>query len=269
MIYDPLREAPVANVLPKLVLAVKPMQRTDRQPVRVIHNGRFSLPAGTYTIDVQFGDDTADRAYPLSLQIGRNGPPLHTWQVQPAANAKWQTTVWLPLDASFVGLRGPAELERAVRAIAITPVAVVNAADRPHLPVVLAAAEYPGALFLFHDEQLYPEAQGFWTIGRTASRVTVAVPPDRVATPVTLRIHSGARPNVATVSTFGWQQRYALTPGEAVDVELPMFPSGVVPLTIDVESGFSPREFDASSTDRRFLGIWVEVKPAAAAATTP
>ena len=31
-------------------------QRTDKQPVRVIHNGRFSLPAGTYTIEVRFND---------------------------------------------------------------------------------------------------------------------------------------------------------------------------------------------------------------------
>ena len=261
MIYDPLHRAAATDVLPELVLGVKPMQRTDRQPVRVMHNGRFSLPAGTYTIAVQFGDRAVDRAYPLSLQVGRNGPPLQTWTLQPAPNQVWQTSVWLPLDASFVGLRGPAELEREVRAITITPISVVNAGDRPHVPVVLAAAHYPGATLFFHDEQMYPEADGFWTIGGHASHVTVAVPQDQLATPVVLRIHPGAKPNVATISTFGWQQRVDLVPGQAVEVELPMFPSGVVPLTIDAASGFSPRESDPSSTDKRFLGIWVEVKP--------
>jgi hypothetical protein len=238
MIYSPLHKGAAAEVLPQLVLAVRPSQRTDRQPVRVMHNGRFSLPAGTYTIAVQFGDRAFDRAYPLSLQIGRNGPPLHTWQLQPQPRQLWQTQVWLPLDASFVGLRGPAELEREVQSITITPSAVVNAGDRPHVPVVLAAAAYPAASFFFHDEQMYPEPEGFWTIGSHTAQVTVAVPPDHTATPIVLRVHPGAKPNAATISTFGWQQRVELVPGQAADVELPMFPSGVVPLTIEVESGF-------------------------------
>lgn len=269
VIYDPLHKGAASDVLPDLVLGVKPAQRTDRQPVRVIHNGRFSLPAGIYTIAVKFGDRAFDRAYPLSLQIGRNGPPLQTWQLQPQPGEVWQTTLWLALDASFVGLRGPAELEREIQSITITPGTVVNAGDRPNLPVVLAAAQYPAAHLYFHDEQLYPEAQGFWTMGHSASRVTVAVPPDRATTPVTLRIHPGAKPNAATISTFGWEQRVELVPGEAVEVELPMFPSGVIPLTINAESGFYPRDADPASTDSRFLGIWVEVKQGPPPAATP
>jgi hypothetical protein len=269
VIYDPLHKSAATDVLPELVLGVKPMQRTDRQPIRVIHNGRFSLPAGTYTIAVRFGDLAFDRGYPLSLQIGRNGPPIQTWQLQPKAGETWQTTLWLPLDASFVGLRGPAELEREIQSITITPSAIVNAGDRPLVPVVLAAANYQGASLFFHDEQMYPEAQGFWTMGHHASHVTVAVPPDHASTPVTLRVHPGAKPNVATISTFGWRQRVDLVPGQAVDVELPVFPSGVVPLTIDVESGFYPKETDPSSTDRRFLGIWVEVKSSSTPTTSP
>jgi len=62
-----------------------------------------------------------------------------------------------------------------------------------------------------------------------------------------------------TVSTFGWQRSFDLVPGQSVDVELPQFPSGVVPLTITCESGFYPRDIDPASTDRRFLGAWVEV----------
>jgi hypothetical protein len=260
MIYAPLHRGSAADVLPQLVLAVKPAQRTDRQPVRVIHNGRFSLPAGTYTIAVQFGDRAFDRPYPLSLQIGRNGPPLQTWDLAPQPRQLWQTTVWLPLDASFVGLRGPAELEREVQSITITPETVVNSSDRPNLPVVLAAAQYPAASCFFHDEQMYPESQGFWTMGGRASHVTVAVPPERTGAPVSLRVHPGAKPNAVTISTFGWEKRFDLVPGQAVEVELPMFATGVVPLTIDARSGFFPQDVDPSSTDRRFLGIWVEVK---------
>lgn len=259
VVYNPLSQGAAADALPQLIVGVKPMQRSDPQPVRVLHNGRFSLPAGQYEITVRFNERGSDRPLPLSLQIGRNGPPLQTWTVQPQAGQQFEAPLWLPADANFVGLRGPVELERAVASITIAPKTIVDAGDRPRLPVVLAAAQYPAATLFFHDEQMYPEAQGFWTIGAHASQVTVAVPASQRA-PVVLRIHPGAIPNRATISTFGWQRRFNLVPGQAADVELPANDRGVIPLTIAVESGFYPKEADPSSTDSRFLGIWVEVK---------
>ena len=259
IIYDPVHKGAAVDTLPQLILGVKPLQRSDKQPVRVIHNGRFSLPAGTYDIAVQFGDRTPDHPLPLSLQIGRNGPPLQTWTMQPQPRERWQTALWLPVDANFVGLRGPVDFERAIASITITPTAVVDAGARPLVPVVLAAANYPAASIYFHDEQLYPEAEGFWTIGGRSSRVTVAARPGQT-TPIVVRMHPGAKANTVTISTFGWQRYYELVPGQAVEVELPQFASGVVPLTITAESGFYPRDIDPASTDRRFLGAWVEVK---------
>ncbi|HEX6164007.1 MAG TPA: hypothetical protein VFZ31_11605, partial [Vicinamibacterales bacterium] len=208
---------------------------------------------------VQFNDRPPSQPAQMSLQIGRNGPPLQTWMVQPQPGERWQTELWLAADASFVGLRGPNELERAIDSITITPKTVVDAGARPLVPTVLAAANYPGAMFYFHTEQLYPEAQGFWTIGADRSQFTVATPPEQTA-PVVLRIHPGATANSITISTFGWQQSHDLVPGQAVEVELPQFASGVVPLTITTETGFHPRDTDPESTDRRFLGAWVEVK---------
>ena len=264
IIYDPLRKGAAADALPELVLGVKPLQRSDPQPVRVIHNGRFSLPAGTYSIAVLFGDRTPDRPLPLSLQIGRNGPPLQTWTMQPQPRERWQTTLWLPVDANFVGLRGPVEFERGIESITITPIAVVDAGARPLVPTVLAAANYQAASVYFHDEQLYPEAEGFWAIGGRETHVTVAATPGRTD-PIVVRMHPGAKANTVTLSTFGWLQSFDLVPGQAVEVELPRFPAGVVPLTITAESGFYPRDLDPTSTDRRFLGAWVEVKAGPAA----
>lgn len=268
ILYDPLRRGASADVVPRLTLGVKPMQRTDPQPVRVIHNGRFSLPAGTYQIEVTFNDRGTDRAWPLALQIGRVGPPLESWNIHARPGEAWRTTLWLPVNASFVGMRGPAELERAIDAITITPTAVVDAGSRPIVPVVVAAAHYGEVNLFFHDDRMYPEPEGFWTIGRRTSDITVATPPGH-NTPVTLRMHSGGKANKATFSTFGWSHDVSLVPGEAVEVELPTMAGGVVPLTISVDDGFSPRELDPSSNDPRFLGIWIEVRsPATRAGTT-
>ena len=259
IVYDPLRKGAATDALPQLIVGVAPMQRSDPQPVRVIHNGRFSLPAGTYLLTVHFNDRAPAAPSPLALQVGRNGPPLHTWTVDAHAGQSFQASVWLPLDESFVGLRGSSELERGIASISFAPTSIIDAGDRPRVPVVLAAAEYPAADMFFHDEQLYPEAQGFWTIGAHASRVTVAVPPNH-AGPVMLRIHPGAKATHVTISTFGWQQQYDLVPGQAAEVQLPPPTEGVIPLTIATDGGFSPKEVDPQSTDRRFLGIWVEVK---------
>lgn len=258
IIYDPMRKVAAPSVLPELRLGVLPGQRTDPQPVRVIHNGRFSLPAGTYDIAVTFGNQVPSRPTPLSLQVGRVGPPLQSWTLQPAAGETWHTSLWLALDAGFVGFRGPVEIERAITAITITPTAVVDAGARPHLGEVLATASYSGVMFYFHHERMYPESNGFWTIGKRSADVTVAVAPQRTE-PVVLRIHGGAQANHATFTTFGWRREIDLIPGQAADVELPVVAGGVVPLTIVTADGFSPKTFDPASRDPRFLGIWVEI----------
>lgn len=258
VIFDPLRKVNAAAVLPELFLGVKPQQRTDPQPIRVIHNGRFSLPAGTYGIDVTFNDQVPGRPTPFSLQVGRVGPALRSWTLEPKAGETWHTSLWLAVDAGFVGFRGPAEMERAISAISIIPTAVVDVGARPHVSEVLSAATYAGVMFYFHNEQMYPEPNGFWTIGQRSAEFTVAVPPGRTA-PVVLRIHCGAQANHATINTFGWQRDYALVPGQAVEVELPVVAGGVSPLTIATDNGFSPRQIDPASNDKRFLGIWVEI----------
>jgi hypothetical protein len=262
VVYDPLRTVRAAAVLPRLSVGVKPQQREGPQPLRVIHNGRFSLPAGTYDVAVTFGDEVPAQPTPFSLQVGRVGPPLETWMLQPEPRSTWHTSFWLAADAGFVGFRGPLEMERAIAAISINPTAVVDAGARPRIPTVLSAASYPGAMFYFHNEQMYPEPSGFWTIGKRSAEVTIAVPPEQT-TPVILRIHSGGRANTATFRTFGWSRRVDLLPGQAAEVELPTAAGGVTPLTISTENGFSPNQIDPSSRDLRFLGIWVEsVQPA-------
>jgi hypothetical protein len=259
IVYDPLRKHDSGEVVPRLTLSVKPMQRTERQPLRVIHNGRFSLPAGDYRIAVRFNEHAAEQTWPLALQVGRVGPPLQSWAVQAQPGDVWTTSISLPVSANFVGLRGPAELERAIDTITITPTAVVDAGSRPIVPAVTAAAHYGPVGVFFHDDRMYPEPAGFWTPGRRTVAVTVAVPPNHAA-PVTLRVHSGGAPNRATFSTFGWQQGVALVPGQAAEIELPAMTGGIVPLTVAVQDGFYPRDLDPATGDQRFLGMWVEVK---------
>ena len=259
VVFDPLRRVAPADVVGWLAVGVTPGQRPHPAPLRVLHNGRFSLPAGRYDVVVSFGPDVPDGPRPLSLQIGRIEPPLQTWIVQPAPGEQWRTTLDLPVDAAFVGLRGREDLERAIRAITITPTAIVNAGERLPRPQVLSAARYGDVTMFLHDETIYAEATGFWAPGGRAVEITIAVPPGRTA-PVVLQVHGGSKPNRATLSTGDWSERVPLQPGQPQTVTLPVAPSPVFVLTVKTDDGFRPSDVDAASSDSRFLGLWIEVK---------
>jgi hypothetical protein len=186
------------------------------------------------------------------------GPPLKTEMVQPTVNGVWRTTLQLPADAAFVGLRGPVELERAITGIQISPVFIVNASERPSIPEVLSSAQYGAARVMFHSVELVPEPVGFWTIGKRDGRITIAVA--RGQQMPHLRVHSGSAPNRATFSSGNWSQRLEMVPGQAYDVALPSDEDGISTIDISTESGFTPSQVDPASKDTRFLGIWVEVR---------
>lgn len=257
VVFDPLRKTSADEMLPAMTLAVEPGLRTDPQPLRVLHNGRFSLPAGTYRVDVRFAPGQPAATDEIALQVGRVGPPVSTWSVPPAAGAM-SHTVRLPLDAGFVGFRGTREMEQAIEAITITPVAVVSEGERVQSPPVLGAARYGASMVLLHDDQITPEAEGFWVLGGRPTALSIAGTPES-ASSATLRLRSGVGGNEVTLRTRGWRHVVTLDAEAPVDVELPAPAHGVVELTIHTSSGFSPSERDAASRDRRFLGVWVQV----------
>lgn len=257
VLYGPLRRLGAADALPLMALRIGPENDSPHQPVRVIHNGRLTLPAGSYDVDVAWGDRVPSPPVELAAQIGRIGPPFVTWTPDAQPGRHTHAALALAVDASFVGFRGSTDVERAISAITVTPTAVVDESARPRVPLVLAAAQYGGVSVFFHDEQLYPEPTGFWTVGKRRMSVTVAAGADPSS--LVLRMHSGAVANHVTLASPGWERTIDLVPGAPQQVTLPTTVSGVLPLTIRTAGGFSPAQVDPSSQDKRFLGIWVEI----------
>jgi hypothetical protein len=76
-----------------------------------------------------------------------------------------------------------------------------------------------------------------------------------------LAIHSGARPNVVTLSTQEWSQKLEMVPGVTERVTVPSREGErFVRLSISSADGFVPAEIE-QSRDRRLLGAWISFIP--------
>ncbi|MFP5378817.1 MAG: hypothetical protein ACLGHP_03515, partial [Vicinamibacteria bacterium] len=257
--YAPLRFDAATEVAPLLTLTTYPGERLDPQPLRVLHNGRLTLPAGTYEVEVTWADRDplpVPGVAPLGVQVGRTGPAFRTAQVEPTPRGVWRETIDLAVDASFFGLRGSLDLERAIAGIAVRPIHIVNASARPRVPQVLGGTDYGETAAYFHDEQIYAEPGGFWTRGARRAVVTFA---GAEGAGLGLRMHGGGRSNRVTVSARDWQTTVDLVPGATEEFELPPHVGRVITVTFDTEDVYVPADTDPASGDRRELGAWVEL----------
>ena len=266
--YDPLSVVGPADVPPLFTASAVPGERTDPQPVRVILNARFRLPAGTYVLDLT-GSEKAGTVpnASVALQIGREGRPIESWPLQLVPGERTQREFTIPLDAEFVGFRTPRQVEPAIAELRVSARNIVETRKRFPADTVLSAAIYEPARMFFHDSYGYPEADGFWVRGRSTAHMTLLKVRES-DTAIPLAVHSGARPNVVTLSTPGWSQKLELVPGVTERVIVPSKEGErFVPLTIASTDGFVPAAI-GQSRDRRLLGAWVAFIPADIARTS-
>jgi hypothetical protein len=255
IVYSPFRFTSPAELIAHASVTAARGVRTDPQPIRVLHNGRFSLPAGTYRIEVDWSG--ARTGETLGLQVGRTGDAWQQWIVDARPGEQWSAEFSLPLDASFVGLRGSQALEQVIERVRFVPVSVMDLGQRPRGPTVIAASRSGPASVFYYDLNVSPEEAGFWVWGSRRTRVTIAR--SSTTAPLVLRVHSGPIDNRLHLTTFGWQETVTLQPQAPVTVEIPASTGALVTLDLEADSAFVPRDRDASSSDTRSLGVWVEV----------
>ena len=112
-VYDPLRRVPPAAIPPLLGFVAGPEGRRERTGVDLLYGARWALPAGRYDMYLDGRGGTVQGE--IGLQVGRHGPPLRTWTIEPAA--RWRATIDLPANANFVGFRASPELTAAAPAL--------------------------------------------------------------------------------------------------------------------------------------------------------
>jgi hypothetical protein len=253
--YDPLQVTSPESLMRSLSFTVRPEQRTVGQPTPLLHNARFSIPAGRYRVTVQWTEDEKpDGPMTFGLQVGRLPPALREWTVVPEAGGQWEAEFGLPVDAPLFGFEGPPELERRIASMTLQALSVVNQSARPSTPEVVSAARFGDADAFFHDPATHGEPEGFWALGRRKTTVTLTAP----QTALRLRVHGGAAPNRVKFEVPGWSRTLDLVPGVTEEIALPPSREGVWTMTIDAAGGFVPSEIDTASRDHRRLGAWIE-----------
>lgn len=264
IVYDPWTRVSATDLPARAALVARPGGRTQRQPVDLLWNARFALPAGEYRVDLTRPVDLSQSPGSVGLQIGRVGPPLDQWRVEGAAFSR---RIVLPIDAALIGFRPLANGGLDAGELRITPLRVVDQSRRTARPPVLSATHYGSLTAFFHDDTTTGETAGFWTHGRGVTRVTVATGSADRAT-FDVDVSCGPIANRVTLQFPGWNEQIAVEPGGAHHVQVqtiapPNLGIRIAPLDIAVRDGFVPAEVDRASNDRRVLGCWIEMGSAA------
>jgi hypothetical protein len=258
LLYDPLSRISGADALSHVLLVARPGLRTAPQPIELLWNARFALPAGVYSLRLTRSVGSAADST-LSLQIGRTGPPLDMWKV---AGPLWEHQFVLPIDAALVGFRAQPDLANATGEIQLTATRVVDERKRIARRPVIGTRRYGSVTAFFHDDQVFVEPTGYWTRGRTTAQVTYVASAE-LPEHIDIMASCGPVANQVTFSTPEWRRRLTIEPGAPQRVTIPVGDvSGlgvrVAPIAIEVDGGFVPAAADPAATDRRFLGCWIE-----------
>ncbi len=180
IVYDPWRRIDPASAPPMVELIARPTDRRARQPIPLLYNARWSLPAGRYSIELIASaraanrppvPDAANGGQPgaltgtLSLQLGYSGRAAREWQVSMGTPGVWGRTFDLLTDINLVGFRASPEIERAGPMIRIRPETIVDVHARLPPAEIVSAALLGDTTVYFHDRRTQAEGDGFWTPG--------------------------------------------------------------------------------------------------------
>ncbi|MEI6669106.1 MAG: hypothetical protein WCP29_13205 [Acidobacteriota bacterium] len=259
---DPLSVIEARTVPGLFTLTARPAGPAPDAQGAVEFNANFALPAGRYRVQV-VGRATSSTEGPLSgrlsLQAGTWGGSMVEWGIEGTDSRQWTDAFDLPADMGQIRFATSGKLGQQVRELRLVPYRVVPFLDRIAAEDVRAAAPFDRLLFLFHDEEAYPDATGFWVRGGSQSRVSVVSRSGLLISDVRLVLRSRV-PNTIHLEMPDrvWTEELAADQERAILIK-PTLLDGTVRLRITPERGFYPADTDPGSTDRRHLGCYVRI----------
>jgi hypothetical protein len=214
------------------------------------------LPAGTYALVAR---DSSTARGTASLVIGRNARPLSSWNL-PGDLRDGVLQFNLPVDVGSIVVTGDAEAQRSGVSLSMRPIALLPGTLRLTHSYARRAEPYGPAFVYFFDDAVFPEKPGFWVRGGADARFAImSVQPGQ---PLQLFIRNAAVRNRVTVKIDDAPQTLDLQPREERPLRVAAKDHGRASLVeIISDAGFHPSDVEQGSTDTRYLGAWVELRP--------
>jgi hypothetical protein len=253
IVFNPFRLVDAMQVASMVHLSAGPELREERTAVPLLYRARWSLPAGQYRLELSLSNSSRRLTGELGLQLGRQGEPIERWNLD--AVGRWSTTIDLPVDVRFVGLRASDDLAALGPRVRLRPVHIVDASDRLRGLEVQEARRVGSARLFFHDTSSYPEPSGTWLKADATTNISLAAPDGQSRV---MRLRAGAGATTVDIRAGAMRSTIALKPGEGRDLPLT---GGASPqrLEISTRGGFVPAEVSPGSQDDRRLSCWMEI----------
>ena len=248
-----LRMTPRARMAPAAILSTLSLTTCARWPLGDDAPLLFlrRVPPGVYRLDVAAASRLSGT---LSLLVGQS-PRVVDRVPLAVPEALDGYLLRLPAGATALTVVGDEDARRSVASLALRPVTVIGARGRGAPTASGASRSGDVTLFCF-DETVFLDGPGASIEGATRARlVLVAGHPSR---PVRLLARAPVA-NTLTLSSGRWTCVLRLRPGRDEVIEVPLNPAtGDIALEATTERGFRFADLDGRSTDRRYLGAWLQ-----------
>ncbi len=213
------------------------------------------VPGGRYEVRLR---EKAPRSGDAMLVIGRVARPSRTWHLASDFDSG-AADLDLPVNVGSLIIRGDSRADAA--ALMLRPVQIWTGESRLTTDIARWVERYGPALVFFFDANCSPEHAGFWVHGGAMTQIAVSLAdPD---TSLRMFMRNGAAANDIRVEIDGQEQVFNLQPSEErlLPVTIPGNRPGAL-IRIHSRTGFRPSEVEQGSDDTRFLGVWLEFRPA-------
>jgi hypothetical protein len=245
--YGPIRRIRMRDALKDLTLAESVVDPLTHEAPAI---GLFHLPAGVYAIQGE-----GRTAGPLTIGVYDEFPPQWSWNLGDQTDG-WRREFHLPVPAPAMVIKAP-----GARRLVVRPVSV----DRPGRWFARTEPEhvvrYGPAVVFAMSGRAFMEPGGIWVEGGGTEDFVIEA--DR-GVPVRLLVRTSPVANTVSLESDDWRQFLVLAPGEERLIPLPLAPlapTDAMRLRVTVAHGARPTEFEPGSTDSRYLGCRIEIRP--------
>jgi hypothetical protein len=207
-----------------------------------------NVAPGRYAVYVRTGLNVTGR---LDVALGRPDSVMTSCQLTDQPPGRTSCEVSLPAGARALWITGDAGVARTAESVSLELIEP-DLSDRCALRAERVVNRTPPMFVV--GGRAWVEGPGLWTSGDGA--VSLAVPVSGAM--AALRVRAGGAGGEVSIESGAWRDHRRLDAGQVWDVDVPAPGAQSALVSVATTAAFTPAERDASSVDRRRLGVWVE-----------